>query len=65
MRTVEITVTVKYVLEIDDSHLIVQDYEDDQELFLDCALHNFSSVLPVIDTDGVVINSFDVLKIEY
>ena len=53
-RRIKITATYGIEMEIDTSNPIVLDYNDEDELILDVAFYQFSAVLPVIESGGVV-----------
>jgi len=54
MRKLQVEITYKYQLKIDDTDDIVKEYQDDDELIHDC-VYNFGSVLPVIAVGAVKI----------
>lgn len=64
MRKVEVTVTYKYELEIDDSNEIVKEYESENHLLVDCATYRFGTVLPVIGVGGVLVKDIELISVE-
>jgi hypothetical protein len=63
MRTVEVTVTYKYELEIDDNNEIVKEYESEKELLVDCASYRFGTGLPVIGDGGVKVMDVELVEV--
>lgn len=63
MRTVEVTVTYKYELEIDDNNEIVKEYESENDLFVDCASYRFGTGLPVIGDGGVKVKDVELVDV--
>lgn len=63
MKTVEVVVTYKYELEINEFDGIVKEYETENDLIVDCVSYRFSDVLPVIKNGGVKIIGVDVLEV--
>jgi len=63
MRTVEVTVTYKYELEIDDNNEIVKEYVSEKELLEDCASYIFEIGLPVIGDGGVKVKDVELVEI--
>lgn len=55
MKKVTLEVIYKVEVEIDESHNIVNEYEGENDLLVDCASYHFSNILPVIKEKGVVI----------
>jgi hypothetical protein len=62
MKTIEIKVTYKYEIEIDENNGIVQDYESENDLILDLASYRFSEVLPVMK-EGVKVKDIELVEI--
>ena len=62
MRTIEVEVTKKYTLQVDDSNHIVQEYFDDEELVNHLVSYNFE-VLPVLK-EGVKVVDDTIINIE-
>ena len=63
MKTVEVVITYKYELEINEFDSIVKDYESENDLLVECASYRFSDVLPVIKNGGVKIIDVEVLEV--
>ncbi|NEM96181.1 hypothetical protein [Pontibacter burrus] len=63
-RTLEVTVTYSYTLEVDDENHIVKEYESDEHLVKDMALYRFGTGLPVIGDGGVLVGDVEVLEVE-
>ena len=63
MKTVEGIVTYKYQLQIDESSPVVQDYENEGIMLIDCAGHQFSENLPVVSRQGVVVLDREALEV--
>lgn len=62
-KIVTVEVRYKYELEIDDENPIVQDYEGENHLLVDCAIHQFGSNLPVIKEGGVVVKDVELVEV--
>ncbi len=62
-KTLEVEVTIKYTIEVDNDNSIVKEYKNEKELVDDLASYRFS-VLPVIG-DGVEIKDVEVLDWSY
>lgn len=62
-KTLEVEVTIKYTIEVDNDNSIVKEYKNERELVDDLASYRFS-VLPVIG-DGVEIKDVEVLDWSY
>lgn len=62
-KTLEVEVTIKYTIEVDNNNSIVKEYDSEKELVDDLASYRFS-VLPVIG-DGVEIKDVEVLDWSY
>lgn len=62
-KTLEVEVTIKYTIEVDNDNSIVKEYANEKELVDDLASYRFS-VLPVIG-DGVEIKDVEVLDWSY
>ena len=52
-------------IEVNEENFVVKEYESEKELFEDCANYRFSDVLPVINSNGVVIRENDVNSITW
>jgi hypothetical protein len=63
MRTVEVTVTYKYELEINENDSIVKEYESENHLLVDCASYRFSDILPVIKEGGVRVKDIEMVEV--
>jgi len=63
MKKVEITVTYKYELEINENDKIVQEYESENDLLVDCASYRFSEVLPVIGAGGLKVLNIELVEV--
>ncbi len=59
MKTLEIEVTYKYTIEVDEKSNIVKEYKDQKELINDLVDYRFT-VIPVIN-NGVKIKDIQVL----
>ena len=62
-KTLEVEVTIRYTIEVDNNNSIVRDYRNEKELVDDLASYRFS-VLPVIG-NGVEIKDVEVLDWSY
>lgn len=62
-KTVEVIVTYKYELEIDEDNSIVKEYEGENDLLVDCATYRFGSGLPVIGDGGVVVKDVELIEV--
>lgn len=63
MRKLEIEVTYKYQIEVDDNDDIVKEYEDDEELVNDLATYRFGSVLPVVQENAIRIKDIELVEV--
>jgi len=63
MRKLEIEITYKYEIEVDDNDDIVKDYENDKELVEHLADYRFGTVLPVIQVGAVKIKDIELVEI--
>lgn len=63
MRKIEATITYKYEVEVNDDDEIVKEYEDDNELLVDCATYHFGTGLPVIGGGGVKIIDTELIEV--
>lgn len=63
MKKVEITVTYKYELEINENDSIVKEYKSENDLLADCASYRFSDILPVIKKGGVKIKDIEMVRV--
>lgn len=63
MKKVEVTVTYKIQLEIDENDSIVKEYESENDLLLDCATYRFSDILPVINEGGVKVKDIEIIEV--
>ena len=61
MKTLKVTVTREYTIEIDENNEIVKEYENENELIEDCIAYKFNAVLPVIADGGVKVKDEDVV----
>jgi hypothetical protein len=64
MKKVEITVTYKYDVEIDESNSIVKEYDSENDLLIDCATYRFGSGLPVIGNGGVKVLDVNLIEVK-
>lgn len=62
-RQIKITATYEIEMEIDTTDPVVLDYNDEDELILDCASYRFSSVMPVIESGGVVFKNSELIHL--
>lgn len=62
-RRIKITATYEIEMEIDTTDPVVLDYNDEDELILDCASYRFSSVMPVIESGGVVFKNSELIHL--
>jgi hypothetical protein len=62
-RKIEVEITYRYQLEVDESSPMVQEYIDHDELIQDCANYQFSSVLPVISEGYVKVTDTEIAEI--
>ena len=64
-KTIEVDVTYKYTLEVDDENYIVQEYADDEELVQHIVDYRFS-ILPVLEGEdrGVIIHNVEAVEHE-
>jgi hypothetical protein len=63
MRKIEVTITYKYEIEVNDNNDIVKEYEDDKELINDLASYHFSPLLPVVGVGSVIIKDIELIEI--
>ena len=63
MRKLEIEITYKYEIEIDETDDIVKDYENDEELVHHLADYRFGTVLPVIQVGAVKIKDIELVEV--
>ena len=63
MRKIEVTITYKYEIEVNDNNDIVKEYEDDKELINDLASYHFSLLLPVVGVGSVIIKDIELIEI--
>lgn len=61
LKAVEVVVTYKYILEIDQNNPIVKEYESENEMIVDCASYRFLNILPVLESRGVTVKDVEVL----
>lgn len=61
MKTLTVTVTTEYTIEIDESNEIVKEYQNESELIEDCIAYKFNAALPVIADGGVRVKDEDVV----
>ena len=63
MRKLEIEITYKYKIEVDETDDIVMDYENDEELVHHLAGYRFGTVLPVIQIGAVKIKDIELVEV--
>lgn len=63
MKTIEVTVTYKYEIQIEENNLIVKEYESENDMLVDCASYRFSDVLPVIKEGGLVVRDIELIEV--
>ena len=63
MRKLEIEITYKYEIEVDETNDIVKDYETDEELVQHLADYRFGTVLPVIQVGAVQIKDIELVEV--
>ena len=63
MKKKKVKATYEYEIEIDENNEIVKDYENENDLIVDCASYRFSDVLPVIRHRGVKINNIELVEV--
>jgi hypothetical protein len=63
MRKLEIEITYKYEIEVDETDDIVKDYENDEELVQHLADYRFGTVLPVIQVGAVKIKDIELVEV--
>ena len=63
MRKLEIEITYKYEIDVDETDGIVKDYENDEELVQHLADYRFGTVLPVIQVGAVKIKDIELVEI--
>ena len=63
MRKLEIEITYKYEIEVDETDDIVKDYENDEELVQHLADYRFETVLPVIQVGAVKIKDIELVEV--
>jgi hypothetical protein len=63
MKKLEIEITYKYEIEVDETDDIVKDYENDEELVQHLADYRFGTVLPVIQVGAVKIKDIELVEI--
>jgi hypothetical protein len=63
MRKLEIEITYKYEIEVDETDDIVKDYENDEELVQHLADYRFGNVLPVIQVGAVQIKDIELVEV--
>ena len=63
MRKLEIEITYKYEIEIDENDDIVKEYKDDKELFKHLADYRFGTALPVIQVGAVKIKDIELVEV--
>ena len=64
MRKIRFEVVQYFEVLVDDENDVVQDYEDDKEMLLDCIMRNFSEILPVVQTKGVQLKDSDIIGLD-
>lgn len=62
-KKIEVNVTYKYELEIDEDDSIVKEYEDEKELLWDCASRHFGTGTPVINNGGVQVLDRELVEV--
>ena len=63
MKKLEIEITYKYEIEVDETDDIVKDYVNDEELVQHLADYRFGTVLPVIQVGAVKIKDIELVEI--
>lgn len=63
MRKLEIEITYKYEIEVDETDDIVKEYENDEELVQHLAGYRFGTVLPVIQVGAVQIKDIELVEV--
>lgn len=63
MRKLEIVITYKYEIEVDENDDIVKEYENDEELVQHLADYRFGTVLPVIQVGAVKVKDVDIVEV--
>lgn len=63
MRKLEIEITYKYEIEVDETDDIVKEYENDEELVQHLADYRFGTVLPVIQVGAVKIKDIELVEV--
>ena len=63
MRKLEIEITYKYEIEVDDNDDIVKEYENDKELVEHLADYRFGTALPVIQVGAVKITDIELVEV--
>ena len=63
MRKLEIEITYKYEIEVDETDDIVKDYENDDELVQHLSDYRFGTVLPVIQVGAVKIKDIELVEV--
>lgn len=63
MKKLEIEITYKYQIEVDENDDIVKDYENDEELVQHLADYRFGTVLPVIQVGAVKIKDIELVEV--
>ena len=63
MRRLEIEITYKYEIEVDETDDIVKDYENDAEMVQHLADYRFGTVLPVIQVGAVQIKDIELVEV--
>jgi len=63
MKKLEIEITYKYEIEVDETDDIVKNYENDEELVQHLADYRFGTVLPVIQVGAVKIKDIELVEI--
>lgn len=54
MKTIELQITYKYKIEVDETNEIVKEYESENDLLYHLANHQFSENLPVMEAIKVL-----------
>lgn len=63
IRKLEVEITYKYEIEVDETDDIVKDYENDKELVQHLADYRFGTVLPVIQVGAVQIKDIELVEV--
>jgi hypothetical protein len=63
VKKLQVKVTYNYEIEVDSENPIVEEYESENLLLVDCASYRFGNVLPVIASGGVKINDVQLIEV--